>query len=182
MSRLMKCQDQVTLPVGLSWERIGCISSWAFQLLLPSHSVARGRDNHCRSSNGGCCLLAFHMLSWTVTATVYVLLTVPLVPNSIPGAPPLLSISAATPSWFCVRTARTKLCPSYCKTESLIYETDINYTKTQFADTDSATFRISDHLSALVCILSSLLQTKRKERKNRSSSEWGHDIWASTLF
>ncbi|GJN25387.1 hypothetical protein PR202_gb13209 [Eleusine coracana subsp. coracana] len=53
---------------------------------------------------------------------VYVPLTVPLIPNSIPGAPPLLAISSATSALFYISIARTKLCPSYYKTKPSICE------------------------------------------------------------
>lgn len=54
---------------------------------------------------GGMASLAFHRLSWTMAAPINVPFTILLISNSISRAPPFLSISSTTSSWFGISIA-----------------------------------------------------------------------------
>ena len=110
-----KLKYTLFLPVDINICRsVGSSRLQNFELLLRGHRNAVGgtTTGYCQfwhrvrhwhhlwtgSPSGSMASLAFHRLSWTMAASVYVPFTILLVSYSIPWAPPFLPISPTTPS------------------------------------------------------------------------------------
>jgi hypothetical protein len=95
-------------------EAVGCTTAGNYQCW---HRRSHWYHFWISGPSGGMARLAFHRLSWTMAAPIYVPFTILLIGNSISWAPPFLSICSTTPSRLRIGIAReTKMerAPTHC--------------------------------------------------------------------